>query len=210
MTITKSQINEELDWNFWNYAFNLEKEWRKSRLKFTDKELSEIFPEAQKIIPEKIQEWEQERGELVETIKQKLTIIKHTANDEISYWFWREWVKITDGHELFKIDGHIIRLKRLSLVTKHRFTKDYVTEEQIQQALAIPIESLIDQPLRKSGVTLIGLCPFHEEKHPSFYIYPETNSCWCYGCNQGGNTIKLVQLLHGLSFKETIKYLIKM
>jgi hypothetical protein len=186
----------------------LEKEWRASLPKFTDKELLEIFPEAKQIIPEKIKEWEQKRAEFSDTIKKKLTLIRYKITDEFSQWFWREWVKVNEGQELLKIDGHIARLKFLLSIVKGRLPKGRITENEIQGVLAVPIESLITYPLRKCGRALVGLCPFHSEKHPSFFIYPETNSCWCYGCNQGGNVINFVRLLHGYSFKEAVKYLI--
>lgn len=210
MAITKQRTTEEFDWEFWNYAWDLEKEWRSSPPKFTDKKLLEIFPEVKQVIPEKIKEWNQQRAEFSDTIKKKLTLIKYKITDEFSQWFWREWVKVNEGQELLKIDGHIARLKRLLSVARGWGSKGRITEEEIQQALHTPIENIANQHLKlyKSGKTLVGLCPFHREKHPSFYIYPETNSCWCYGCNQGGDVINFVRLLYGYSFKETVKYLI--
>ena len=210
MTMTKIQTAKELNWEFWNYACDLEKKWRSSLPRFTDKELLEIFPEAKQIIPEKIKEWEQKRAEFSDTIKKKLTLIKYKITDEFSQWFWREWVKVNEGQELLKVDGHIARLKRLLAVARGWGSKDRITEEKIQQALHTPIENIANQHLKlyKSGRALVGLCPFHPEKHPSFFIYPETNSCWCYGCNQGGDVINFVRLLYGYSFKEAVKYLI--
>lgn len=208
MAIIQQKTFEEPDWDFYDYVLDLEKEWRKSLSRFTDKELLQIFPEAKAIIPEKITEWEEKRGEFSDAIKKKLTLIRHKVSDEFSQWFWREWVKITDGEELLKVEGHIERLKRLLVFGKCRKPKGWLTEEQIRQALAVPIENLISQPLRKCGKTLVGLCPLHNERHPSFYIYPESNSCWCYGCNQGGDVINLIKLLHGYQFKEAVQYLI--
>jgi len=197
-----------LSWEFYDYILNLEKEWRKSMPRFTDKELLEIFPEVKEIIPKKIAELEEKREEFLDTLKKKLTLIKHRVSDEFSQWFWREWVKITDGVELIKVEEHIGRLRRLLMVASGKKPKGRLTEEQIQQALTVPIENLISQPLRRSGKALVGLCPFHNERHPSFFIYPETNSCWCYGCNQGGNIINFLEILHGYSFKEAVWYLI--
>jgi len=37
--------------------------------------------------------------------------------------------------------------------------------------------------LRKSGRAFVGKCPFHEDNHPSFVIYPDTNSVYCFSCN---------------------------
>ena len=206
--MTKLQTTKELGREHYNGIFNLEKQWRASLPRFTDKELLEIFPEVKQVIPEKIKEWEQKRAEFSDTIKKKLTLIKYKITDEFSRWFWREWVKVNEGEELLKIDGHLARLKDLFLIAKGEIPKGRFTEGEIQRALDVPIETILNQPLRKAGKALVGLCPLHNEKRPSFYIYPETNSCWCYGCNQGGNVINLVRLLHGYSFKEAVKHLI--
>lgn len=197
------------DWNYLFWAWGLEEEWQGSLPRFTDKELLEIFPEAKAIIPEKMAEWEEKQDEFIGKIKKKLTVIKFSGTNEDTQLFWREWIKISDGEKLLEIDGHITRLKGLLWVAKGKTPPKWrITEEQIRQALTAPIENLINRPLRKSGKILVGLCPLHNEKYPSFYIYPETNSCWCYGCNQGGDVISLVRLLHGYSFKEAVQYLI--
>ena len=210
MRITNQKTTEEFGWGFYDYALSLEKEWRASLPRFTDKELLKIFPEAKQIIPEKIKEWERKRAEISDAIKKKLTLIKYRIADEFSQWFWREWVKVNEGEELLKIDEHIARLKRLLAMARGWEPKGRISEEKIQQALRTPIENIANQHIKlyKRGKALVGLCPFHPEKHPSFYIYPETNSCWCYGCNQGGNVINFVRLLYGYSFVEAVKYLI--
>lgn len=201
----KLQLSDE----FYDYANEMEKEWKASMPRLTDKELLAIFPEAKEIIPEKIREWQEKEKEITDIIKKQLILIKNKTNDEFSRWFWRQWVKVNEGAELLKIEKHIMRLKRLLFVSSGKTPKGSITEEQIQLALSKPIESLISQSLRKSGKTLVGLCPFHEERHPSFYIYPETNSYYCFGCHQGGNAINFVRLLYGYSFKEAVEYLTK-
>jgi len=173
-----------------------------------DKKLLAIFPEAKEIIPKKIVELMQNQDELSNTIKKKLILIKHKTRDEFSQWFWREWVKVSEGEELLKIEGHLARLKWLLLIAKGKIPKGRISEEEIQRALAVPMETILNQSFRKSGRALVGLCPLHKENNPSFYIYPETNSFWCFGCNQGGNVINFVRLLYGYSFKEAINYLV--
>src|SRR3989344_6408577 len=207
--MTSSQTTEDIDWDFYNYALDLEKEWRKSLPRLNDKELLEIFPEAKEVIPEKIVEWEQKRDRFSDAIKKKLTLIKQQISDEFGQWFWREWIKLTDGKNLLETVTHIERLKRLQALAEGTEPKRRITDEQIQRARAVPIEDVFNQPLRKSGKVLVGLCPLHKEKHPSFNIYLETNSCWCYGCNQGGDAISFIRLLHGFSFKEAVLYLTK-
>jgi len=204
-------INEKLQLTdeFYDYADELEKEWKQSMPKLTDKELLAIFPEAKEIIPEKLKEREKEKTEIIDTIKKQLILIKNKTSDELSRYFWRQWVKATEGAELLKTEKHITRLKRLAFVSSGKVSKNSITEEQIQMALRKPIENLINKPMRKSGNKLVGLCPFHREKHPSFYIYTETNSYFCFGCNQGGNAINFARLLYSYSFKEAVEYLIK-
>lgn len=202
---------ERIDDEFLEFAKKEEKKWQEwnwKNLPKIEEGWLKIFPEAKKIIPNKIKEYKEKEEKLTEVIRKKLQIIKEKGLDEFSYWFWREWVKITDGEELLKTDGHIARLKRLLSVAKGRVPKGRLIERQIQQALAVPIETILNQPLRKGGKALVGLCPFHPEKHPSFYIYPETNSCWCYGCNQGGNVINFVMLFRGLSFPDAVRWLL--
>lgn len=194
---------------FFQYALRIEKEWEATLPRFTDKELLKIFPEAKTVMSEKLSEWIEQKKEISESIKKKLIAIKSSESDDGTKLFWREWIKIDDGERLLEADGQISRLKRLIWLAKGKSPpRGVITQGQIEQARAIPLESLINQLFRRVGKQLVGLCPLHQEKHPSFYIYTDTNTCWCYGCNQGGDTIKFVRLLNGCSFREAIKYLI--
>jgi DNA primase len=61
--------------------------------------------------------------------------------------------------------------------------------------------------LKKAGRNFKACCPFHNEKTPSFIISPERQFAWCYGCQTGGDIFKVVQLLEGVDFKESLKIL---
>lgn len=187
----------------------LEQEWRKSLPRLSDKESLAIFPEAKQTIVEKLKELEEIQKEIIEVIKKKLTIIKYRSDPE-NQWFWKEVVKVWEGQDLLEVDRQITRLKRLAYISKSKTSKKGITDEMIQQALVVPIESIASQhiQLRKGGKYYVGLCPFHNEKNPSFYIYPDTNSFYCYGCQKGGNIINFVELLYDFSFKETIRFLL--
>jgi DNA primase len=63
--------------------------------------------------------------------------------------------------------------------------------------------------LKKSGKSYKGRCPFHQEKTPSFYVFPDGKRFKCFGCQAGGDAISFVQRLLGKPFVETVKDLAK-
>jgi DNA primase len=61
--------------------------------------------------------------------------------------------------------------------------------------------------LKRSGKTFKGLCPFHGEKTPSFYVWPEQGTWRCFGCNEGGDIFSFVQKRDNLDFREALRFL---
>ena len=59
--------------------------------------------------------------------------------------------------------------------------------------------------LRKAGANLMGLCPFHQEKTPSFAVHPAKQIFHCFGCGAGGDVFKFVMLIENLSFPEALE-----
>ena len=62
-------------------------------------------------------------------------------------------------------------------------------------------------PLKRSGRSFKGLCPFHNERTPSFYVFPETGTWKCFGCGEGGDVFTFVQKREGLEFSEALRLL---
>ncbi|MDR1780301.1 MAG: DNA primase [Tannerella sp.] len=63
--------------------------------------------------------------------------------------------------------------------------------------------------LRKRGVNYVGLCPFHADNHPSFYVTPAKNICKCFSCGEGGSPVVFIMKHEKLSYNEALKYLAK-
>ena len=73
-----------------------------------------------------------------------------------------------------------------------------------------PIEQIVGEhvALKPAGVgTLKGLCPFHDERTPSFNVRPSVGRYHCFGCGEGGDVIEFVMKLDGMSFVEAVEYL---
>ncbi len=71
------------------------------------------------------------------------------------------------------------------------------------------IETAISQyvVLKRRGKNLVGLCPFHSEKTPSFTVYPENGSFYCFGCGVGGDVFTFTGLIENLDYIESVKLL---
>ncbi len=85
-----------------------------------------------------------------------------------------------------------------------------IPQEYIQEVVRRnDIEEVVGQyvQLRRRGRTLSGLCPFHNEKTPSFVVYPDTQSFYCFGCGAAGDVISFVRKYNNLGYVETIKQL---
>lgn len=85
-----------------------------------------------------------------------------------------------------------------------------IPQEYIQEVVRRnDIEEVIGQyvQLRRRGRTLSGLCPFHNEKTPSFVVYPDTQSFYCFGCGAAGDVINFVRKYNNLGYVESVKQL---
>lgn len=86
-----------------------------------------------------------------------------------------------------------------------RIPDSFLTELQYRADAESTIGSYVE--LKRSGRMLKGLCPFHGERTPSFYVYPESQSFYCFGCGAGGGIIQFIQRIENLSFVEAVKFL---
>ena len=84
---------------------------------------------------------------------------------------------------------------------------DHATIERIKDAANI-VEVVSEfVTLRKSGSNYKGLCPFHDEKTPSFYVSPARGTCHCFGCGKGGNPVGFIMEHEQMTFPEALRWL---
>ncbi len=87
-----------------------------------------------------------------------------------------------------------------------------IPQETVQQILqAADITEVVGDfvTLKKRGASMIACCPFHNEKTPSFYVSPAKGIYKCFGCGKGGDPIRFVMDLEGLSYPEALKWMAK-
>ena len=61
--------------------------------------------------------------------------------------------------------------------------------------------------LRKRGVNYVGLCPFHDDRSPSFYVSPAKNICKCFACGEGGTAVHFIMKHEQLNYYDALRYL---
>ena len=83
----------------------------------------------------------------------------------------------------------------------HEYVEEVVRRNDITDVVGSYVQ------LRHRGRTHTGLCPFHSEKTPSFVVYPETQSFYCFGCGAGGDVITFIKKISNLDYVEAVKLL---
>ena len=63
--------------------------------------------------------------------------------------------------------------------------------------------------LKKRGVNYVGLCPFHDDKTPSFYVSPAKGLCKCFACGKGGNAVHFIMEHEQMNYPEALRWLAK-
>ena len=87
-----------------------------------------------------------------------------------------------------------------------------ITQKSVQEIIeTAKVEDVIEEfvNLKRRGVNLIGLCPFHNEKTPSFTVSPAKNLYKCFGCGKAGNAVGFLMEHESMSFPEALRYLAK-
>lgn len=178
--------------------------------KYTNKELLEIFPQAKEIIPAKIKEAKQAIRVKEGQVRSKLKRIYALNADSFSEWFGEEVIRQFEMPELAELEKRLFRLKSFEYLLNPKKKNSYLEfQNKLEIARSYPIETLARSKLelKHSSRNFVALCPFHNEKTPSFYLYPETNRFYCFGCQEKGDILSLTMHLYGIDFKQAVEML---
>lgn len=158
---------------------------------FTDFVLTKSF------LREKIKEMNHEAND-------NLKIIRQLGEDPKSEWFTFWW----EEKQLLlakRIKAFQWRLGDFALSDGKS-----ISSNDIDRARGVDIRTYFIGKLRTSSKNSTGLCPFHQEKNPSFSIYDEGRRFKCFSCGAGGDTIDFVQRSHCIGFIEAIKLILNL
>ena len=86
-----------------------------------------------------------------------------------------------------------------------RISQKFLEELKYRTNIGDVISGYVD--VKRRGRNLVGLCPFHSEKTPSFVVYDESQSYYCFGCGAGGDAITFVKQIENLDYLEAVKFL---
>lgn len=176
----------------------------------------------QEIIPGKIQEVMAEIKDISDRYQRNLAGLKEfkkkpwfTENDEL-FWIQESSFEYAPMIRLQKwLNYYLTIWSQTSEYNMQQFI--YFKElnsptfksdtERVEKARLIPIENFYTGRLRSNGSRLLGLCPFHKEDTPSFFIFTDQNRYHCFGCNERGDVISFVMKMKELSFGDALKLL---
>jgi DNA primase len=93
--------------------------------------------------------------------------------------------------------------RRDNMAFSQRFLEEIKERNEIEEVIGQFVQ------LKRAGSNIVGLCPFHNEKTPSFTVFPGTKSFYCFGCGSGGDVVSFVMKTQNMSYPEAIEYLAK-
>jgi len=169
------------------------------------------------IIPEKIEEVLEQLDNLTARYEEEQKVIQKLALkgdlDEPSQYFWNLWNELKYKNFfilkkwLWYWIGLYDKLPRSEIKHTPFLDKAILDKADVLRAKERPIEQFYGGKLTGT-VRLCGLCPFHKENSPSFFIFTNSNTFHCFGCQAGGDVIEFVMKKFNIDFKEALKMLL--
>jgi DNA primase len=143
-------------------------------------------------------DWEESNTILNERIKRKIDHNFRQGEEDLI-----DWLIDQERRRKQKIEADIKRFEWY--VKKKEYTS--ITPDMVAFAKAVPLSSFLPDWRSLGSQRSTRRCMFHEEKTPSFVWYKEQNTFYCFGCNIGGDSIKLFMKLFDRSFAQAVKEL---
>lgn len=182
-------------------------EWLKT-LFISERELIQIFsPEINKIVESKLAEYKEaleilgiRLQEQINKLAIELADNKEAFEFESDAWYVLNYEPYAEHYE-----KTIKRLERLmSMIKRKKTPTNEVTEEDIQLAKAVPIETLLE--FNRAG---FAHCLWHNEKTPSMKLYKSSNHVHCFGgCGKTADSIDVIMQIQNLDFLNAVRYLL--
>jgi DNA primase len=99
----------------------------------------------------------------------------------------------------------VIEVEPEASVRPHKRSSKH--SEPLRIKSLVRIEDIIQQyvPLRRRWLTFLGHCPFHEDRNPSFVVYPQSQSFYCFGCHEHGDVLTFLMRIEHLTFPEALE-----
>ena len=178
--------------------------WLAAQWKPGYQELLEIFPNAKSIIKQIIKADKEKISELREAHRNFWN--RQLWRSYKERWFWEIYDEVFFKQEIERL---IKRIKKYGFLLEPGSVR--AGGDQKEAAKKIPVELFYGGELKRSGKRLMGRCELHEnDDTPSFHIYTETNSWYCFGaCGAGGDGIDYVMAKYGIGFREAVKRILK-
>lgn len=198
-----------------------EKEWCMDIAKTqTDEYLVETFPETEETVVKKLEEYWQEAKELYKRLEYIRNVVDKIQTDPFSKWFFTQAQEYKEGTRLKWLYQAMRRLEKQKVIFEKKklekvLSKEYFkTKEEKKrfdldkmfnrERLLVDIASYDGIALKQDGERHKALCPFHNEKTPSFFIY-STNWYHCFGCGAHGNFIDFLMEKRKYTFREALE-----
>ena len=85
------------------------------------------------------------------------------------------------------------------------FSREFIEEVKRRSEIEDVVGKYVR--LKRTGSNIVGLCPFHNEKTPSFTVFPQTSSFYCFGCGAGGDVFSFIMRAEGLDYPGAVEFL---
>jgi len=195
------------------FAHNIGSSCHQAQERLSPKALVEIFgPDITEVVENNLllacDKWQQQHNWIAQ-VDRIIPNLPKTDN-EITLRGLYEHMLPRAKRELIGVERHIRHLQQCHdlLHSTNNFSAktpaSFINIQELKDRIDIIYVVNRDVELRPAGKTHKGHCPFHEDRNPSFIVYPDQQRWWCFACNDGGDVIAFIQKLRNCSFKEAI------